>query len=44
MPGWTDNQGFLNGLTIAVGLGVMKDMPGDPETSLDVIPVDYIVR
>lgn len=44
MPGWTDTEGLLSGMTLAVGLGVMKDMPGNPNVTLDVIPVDYVVR
>ncbi len=26
MPGWTDTQGLLSGMTLAVGVGVMKDL------------------
>lgn len=44
MPGWTDSKGMLNTLTISMGLGVMKDMPGNPDSSIDVIPVDYVAR
>ena len=44
MPGWTDTQGLLSGMTLAVGLGVMKDMPGNPDSSFDAIPVDYVAR
>lgn len=43
-PGWTDTEGLLSGLTLAVGLGVMKDMPGNPESFFDIIPVDYVAR
>jgi hypothetical protein len=44
MPGWTDTQGLLSGVTLAVGLGVMKDLQGNPEQFFDVIPVDYVAR
>ena len=44
MPGWTDTQGLLGGMTLAVGLGVMRDTLGNPESFLDVIPVDYVAR
>ena len=44
MPGWNDSQSLLNGLTLAVGLGVMKDMPGNPDSTFDAIPVDYVAR
>lgn len=43
-PGWTDTVGLLSGMTLAVGLGVMKDMPGNPDSFLDIIPVDYVAR
>ena len=41
VPGWTDTQGILSGLTLALGLGVLKHMPGNPEGCIDVMPVDY---
>ena len=44
MPGWTDTEGLLSGMTLAVGLGVMKDMPGNPDSTFDAIPVDYVAR
>mmetsp|Transcript_41764 Transcript_41764/g.55028 ORF Transcript_41764/g.55028 Transcript_41764/m.55028 type:complete len:292 (+) Transcript_41764:692-1567(+) len=44
MPGWTDTQGLLSGIALAMGLGVLKDMPGNPDGCIDVIPVDYIAR
>ena len=31
-------------MTLAVGLGVMKDTLGNPESFFDVIPVDYVAR
>ena len=44
IPGWTDTEGLLSGMTLAVGLGVMKDMPGNPDSTFDAIPVDYVAR
>lgn len=44
MPGWTDNRGLLNGWTLAIGLGLMRDIPGNPDSCLDFIPVDYVAR
>ena len=44
MPGWVDTQGLLAGVTLAIGLGVMKQMPGNPDAFLDIIPVDYAAR
>ena len=31
-------------MTLAVGLGVMKDTPGNPDSTFDAIPVDYVAR
>ena len=44
MPGWTDTQGILSGVTLAVGMGVMKHMPGNQEAFIDIIPVDFVSR
>ena len=42
MPGWTDTQGLISGLTLALGLGVLRDMPGNPDGCIDVTPVDFV--
>ena len=44
MPGWIDTTGLLSAWTLAVGLGVMTDMPGNPDAFIDIIPVDYVAR
>ena len=44
MPGWTDTEGLLSGVTLALGMGVLKDMPGNPENFIDIIPVDFVSR
>ena len=44
MPGWTDTEGLLSGMTLDRGLGVMKDMPGNPDATVDAIPVDFVAR
>lgn len=44
MEGWTDTDGLLSGLTLALGLGVLKDMPGNPEACADIIPVDIVAH
>jgi len=31
-------------MTLAVGVGVLKDLQGNPESFLDVIPVDYVAH
>jgi len=44
MPGWTDASGIIQGITLTVGLGILRDLPGVPEHIADIVPVDYIVR
>ena len=43
-PGWTDNTSLLNGVTLLVGLGIMRDLRGIPGAFLDVVPVDLVVK
>ena len=28
MPGWTDSMGLIQGVTLMVGLGILRDLPG----------------
>ena len=44
VPGWTDSMNLLSGATMAVGLGVMRDVPGNPESFFDCIPVDIVSK
>ena len=44
VPGWTDTLGIFSGLTLASGLGVLRDIPGSPNTFVDLIPVDFVAR
>lgn len=43
-PGWTDNTTLLNGVSLLVGLGIMRDLKGIPGAFLDVIPVDLVAK
>ena len=44
VPGWTDTLGLFSGLTLAAGMGVLKDIPGSPNAFVDLIPVDFVAR
>ncbi len=44
VPGWTDTLGIFSGLTLASGMGVLKDIPGSAESYVDLIPVDFVAR
>ena len=44
VPGWTDTLGIFSGLTLAAGMGVLKDIPGSPNAFVDLIPVDFVAR
>ena len=39
-PGWTDSIGLSGGLYLLGGLGILKELPGDPKNIADVVPVD----
>jgi hypothetical protein len=44
MIGWTDTLGLLSGCTMLVGLGILKDLPGDYSIISDIVPVDHVVK
>ncbi|GAB2621446.1 HAD-IB family hydrolase [Streptomyces capparidis] len=43
-PGWIDGYKMADPLIIAYGSGLLRDIPGQPDTIMDVIPVDYVVN
>lgn len=43
-PGWIDGHKMLDPLIIDYGTGAMWDLPGAPDSVLDVIPVDLVVN
>jgi nucleoside-diphosphate-sugar epimerase len=44
LPGWTDSTGLLQGAALIVGLGILRDMPGDRNHMADIVPVDCVSR
>ena len=42
VPGWVDVVSAAGAVYIAVGMGVVKFLPGSPQNVGDVIPVDYV--
>jgi alcohol-forming fatty acyl-CoA reductase len=43
-PGWIDGYKMADPLIIAYGSGLLRDIPGSPDTLMDVIPVDLVVN
>jgi len=44
LPGWTDSMSLLSGAALIVGLGILRDIPGNSSYMADIIPVDYVAR
>jgi len=44
MPGWTDSIGLVLGASLAVGLGILRDMRGNGQLIADLVPVDFVAR
>lgn len=42
MPGWTDSFAAATGLFTGVWMGVLRVVPGDLQTGLDIVPVDNV--
>ena len=43
-PGWTDSLSAAGGLSLLVGLGLIKDMHARGYNRFDVIPVDMVTN
>jgi len=43
-PGWTDSIGLAGGLYLLAGLGLLREIPGDPNNIGDIVPVDMVVN
>lgn len=41
-PGWTDSIGLAGGLYLLAGLGLLRELPGDPRNIGDIVPVDLV--
>ena len=44
LPGWTDSTGLIQGASLLVGLGVLRDLPGNSALIADIVPVDFVSR
>ena len=44
MPGWCDVVSAAGAVYVAVGLGVLKFLPGDPNNVADIVPVDTVIN
>jgi len=44
MPGWIDTISAVGSVMFFAGLGIMKEHTCDSESSLDIIPVDFVVN
>jgi len=44
LPGWTDSTGLIQGASLLIGLGVLRDMPGNADFIADIVPVDFVSR
>lgn len=44
LPGWTDSVSLLQGVALLIGLGVMRDIPGNSSYMADIVPVDIVAR
>src|SRR6185437_15333026 len=43
-PGWIEGFKMAEPLILAYGRGELPDFPGVPESTIDIIPVDYVVN
>lgn len=43
-PGWTDSLNLLQGVGLMVGLGILRDAPGNGAFMADIVPVDTVAR
>lgn len=44
VPGWVDQVAGAGAIFLAVGMGVLTMLPGDPRNTADVVPVDLAVN
>ena len=44
MPGWTDTIGLLQGVSLATGLGILRDLRGNGNLIAVIVPVDFVAR
>jgi alcohol-forming fatty acyl-CoA reductase len=43
-PGWIQGTRMADPIILAYGRGLLQEFPGDPESQVDVVPVDHVVN
>ena len=43
-PGWIQGTRMADPIIMAYGRGLLQEFPGDPESQVDVVPVDHVVN
>ncbi len=43
-PGWVDGLKVTDGIIVPYGRGQLHDFPGNPEVTIDTVPVDFVVN
>jgi fatty acyl-CoA reductase len=43
-PGWIQGSRMADPIIMAFARGILREFPGDPETLVDIVPVDHVVN
>ena len=43
-PGWIQGSRMADPIIMAFAKGILREFPGDPETIVDIVPVDHVVN
>ena len=43
-PGWIQGSRMADPIIMAYAKGVLREFPGDPESLVDIVPVDHVVN
>ena len=43
-PGWIQGSRMADPIIMAFARGILREFPGDPETTVDFVPVDHVVN
>ncbi len=43
-PGWIQGSRMADPIILAFGRGLLREFPGDPESLVDIVPVDHVVN
>ena len=44
LPGWIQGSRMADPIIMAFGRGILREFPGDPESLVDIVPVDQVVN